>query len=146
MSKPAPIRVLVADDHVIVRLGLATLVNRQRDMQVVGQASSGTHAVELFRQHRPDVILMDLRMPGRGGVEAIGAICAEDPRARVIVLTIHKGDEAVYQALRAGARGYLLKDAPGRRSWPPSARCSRASAASRPRSPTGWRSGCAIRT
>jgi two-component system, NarL family, response regulator len=105
--------VLVVDDHVIVRLGLATLVNRQRDMQVVGQASSGTHAVELHGEHRPDVILMDLRMPGHGGVEAIGAICAQDPRARVIVLTIHKGDEAVYQALRAGARGYLLKDAPG---------------------------------
>jgi DNA-binding NarL/FixJ family response regulator len=105
--------VLVADDHVIVRLGLATLVNRQRDMQVVGQASSGADAVELYRAHRPDVTLMDLRMPGHGGVEAIAAICAQDPQARVIVLTIHKGDEAVYQALRAGARGYLLKDAPG---------------------------------
>jgi two-component system NarL family response regulator len=105
--------VLVADDHVIVRLGLATLVNRQRDMQVVGQASSGADAVELYRAHRPDVTLMDLRMPGHGGVEAITAICAQDPQARIIVLTIHKGDEAVYQALRAGARGYLLKDAPG---------------------------------
>ncbi|HEX6737964.1 MAG TPA: response regulator transcription factor, partial [Vicinamibacteria bacterium] len=113
MSKAATIRVLVADDHVIVRLGLATLVNRQRDMQVVGQASTGADAVELYRRHHPDVTLMDLRMPGHGGVEAITAICADDPGARVIVLTIHKGDEAVYQALRAGARGYLLKDAPG---------------------------------
>jgi two-component system NarL family response regulator len=109
----SPIRVLVADDHLIVRLGLVTLVNRQRDMQAIGQAGNGLEAAALYRTHRPDVTLMDLRMPGCGGVEAIGAICAEDPQARVIVLTIHKGDEAVYQALRAGARGYLLKDAPG---------------------------------
>ena len=113
VTTDAPIRVLVADDHVIVRLGLVTLVGRQRDMQVIGQAASGTEAVALHRAHRPEVTLMDLRMPGCGGVDAIRTICAEEPQARVIVLTIHKGDEAVYQALRAGARGYLLKDAPG---------------------------------
>jgi two-component system, NarL family, response regulator len=113
LSQAARIRVLVADDHVIVRLGLVTLVSRQRDMQVIGQASSGPEAVALHRAHRPEVTLMDLRMPGGGGVEALGAICAEEPQARIVVLTIHKGDEAVYQALRAGARGYLLKDAPG---------------------------------
>jgi two-component system NarL family response regulator len=101
---------LVADDHLILRLGLVTLVNGESDMKVVAEASSGAEAVELFRQHRPDVTLMDLRMPGMNGVEAIAAICAESADARVIVLTIHKGDEAVYQALRAGARGYLLKD------------------------------------
>jgi len=102
--------VLVADDHLILRLGLVTLVNGETDMTVIGEASSGQQVIEFFRQHRPDVTLMDLRMPGINGVEAIAAICAEDPDAKVIVLTIHKGDEAVYQALRAGARGYLLKD------------------------------------
>jgi len=107
------IRVLVADDHLVVRLGLVAILERQEDMTVVGQASSGRQVVELYRQHRPDVTLMDLRMPGGDGVEAIAAICREDPRARIIVVTIHSGDEAVFQALRAGAQGYLLKDAPG---------------------------------
>jgi len=107
-----PIRVLVADDHLILRLGLVTLISGEPDMQVVAEASSGQQVIELFRTHRPDVTLMDLRMPGLGGVEAIAAICRTDPEARIIVLTIHKGDEAVYQALRAGARGYLLKDVP----------------------------------
>jgi len=110
VSEARPIRVLVADDHLILRLGLVTLVNGETDMTVIGEASSGQQVIEFFRQHRPDVTLMDLRMPGINGVEAIAAICAEDPDAKVIVLTIHKGDEAVYQALRAGARGYLLKD------------------------------------
>jgi len=110
VSETRPIRVLVADDHLILRLGLVTLVNGETDMTVIGEASSGQQVIEFFRQHRPDVTLMDLRMPGINGVEAIAAICAEDPDAKVIVLTIHKGDEAVYQALRAGARGYLLKD------------------------------------
>jgi len=112
VSEPQPIRVLVADDHLILRLGLVTLINGEPDMRVVAEASSGRHVVDLFRAHRPDVTLMDLRMPGQGGVDAIATICAEEPGARIIVLTIHKGDEAVYQALKAGARGYLLKDVP----------------------------------
>jgi two-component system NarL family response regulator len=112
LTKTEPIRVLVADDHLILRFGLATMINRQEDMQIVAEAANGQQVVELFRQHRPDVTLMDLRMPGQNGVEAIAAICKETPDARVIVLTIHKGDEAVYQAIRAGARGYLLKDVP----------------------------------
>ncbi len=107
-----PIRVLVADDHLILRFGLTTMINRQEDMRVVAEASNGAQVVELWRAHRPDVTLMDLRMPGLSGVAAIAAICKEDPRARVIVLTIHKGDDAVHQAIRAGARGYLLKDVP----------------------------------
>ena len=110
MSKP--IRVLVADDHLILRMGLESLINRQRDMEVVAEASNGADVVELYREHRPDVTLMDLRMPGLNGVEAIAAICEIDPAARIIVLTIHKGDEAVYQAVRAGAKGYLIKDVP----------------------------------
>jgi two-component system NarL family response regulator len=106
------IRVLVADDHRVVRVGLVTLINTQPDMQVVAEAAHGRQAVDLFREHRPDVVLMDLRMPGLSGDETIAALCAEDSRARIVVLTIHKGDEAAYQALRAGARGYLIKDAP----------------------------------
>jgi two-component system, NarL family, response regulator len=109
---PPSIRVLVADDHLVLRMGLESLINRQRDMTVVAEASSGPEAVEQYKTHRPDVTLMDLRMPGLTGVEAIAAICAINPAARVIVLTIHKGDEAVYQAVRAGARGYLIKDVP----------------------------------
>jgi DNA-binding NarL/FixJ family response regulator len=109
----APIRILAADDHVVVRLGLVALIDRQEDMKVVAQAASGRHAVEMYRAHRPDVTLMDLRMPGGSGVEAIEAICREDAKARIIVITIHSGDEAVFQALRAGAQGYLLKDTPG---------------------------------
>jgi two-component system, NarL family, response regulator len=108
MSKS--IRVLVADDHVVVRLGLVTLINRQPDMQVVAEASSGQEVLTRWRATRPDVGLLDLRMPGMTGVEATREIRAEDPKARIIVLTIHKGDDAVYRALRAGAQGYLLKD------------------------------------
>ena len=107
------VRVMVADDHLIVRLGLVALINTQADMRVVAQAASGVEAVEMFRAHRPDVTLMDLRMPGKDGVDAIADIRAEDRGARVIVLTIHAGDEAVYRALRAGARGYLLKTVSG---------------------------------
>jgi two-component system NarL family response regulator len=111
-DETAPIRVLVAEDHLVLRLGLVTLIQRQADMRLVGQSSNGQQVVDLYRQHRPDVTLMDLRMPGMSGSDAIAAICGEFPQARIIVLTIHKGDEAVYQALRAGARGYLIKDVP----------------------------------
>ena len=109
-TKPPPLTVLVADDHLVLRLGLVTLINDQPDMRVVGQAGSGQELIRLFDLHRPDVVLMDLRMPGLGGAETIAGIVARKADARIIVLTIHKGDEAVYQALRAGARGYLLKD------------------------------------
>jgi DNA-binding NarL/FixJ family response regulator len=106
-----PLRILVAEDQAIVRDGLAALVGYQRDMQIVGCAADGEEAVRLYRELRPDVTLMDLRMPRLGGVEAIEAICATDPEARVLVLTTFDGDEDVYRSLRAGARGYLLKDA-----------------------------------
>jgi len=107
-----PIRVLVADDHLVVRFGLTSIIDQQSDMSVVAQASTGREVIDLYRTHRPDVTLMDLRMPGLNGDEAIAAICQEDPKARMIVLTIHRGDEAVHRAIRAGARGYLLKDVP----------------------------------
>jgi two-component system NarL family response regulator len=112
VTKTQTIRVLVADDHLILRMGLESLINRQKDMTVIGEASSGQEVVDLYQLHRPDVTLMDLRMPGLSGVEAIANICRIDPDARILVLTIHKGDEAVYQALRAGAKGYLIKDVP----------------------------------
>jgi len=107
----APIRVLVADDHPIVRGGVIALVDDHPRMRLAAEAETGRQAVALALAHRPDVILMDLRMPELGGVEAIRALRAAWPEARVIVLTTYDGDEEIYQALQAGARGYLLKDA-----------------------------------
>jgi two-component system, NarL family, response regulator len=105
------IRVLVADDHPVVAQGLVALLECEADITVVGQAHDGCQAVELFRQHQPDVTLMDLRMPQMDGVAAITAICTEFDDARIIVLTTYDSDENIYRGLRAGAKGYLLKDA-----------------------------------
>lgn len=102
---------LVADDHPVVRGGLSALVEDHPRMRLVAEAETGAQAVALAVAHRPDVILMDLRMPEMGGVEAIRAIRSAWPNARVIVLTTYDGDEDIYQALQAGARAYLLKDA-----------------------------------
>jgi len=104
-----PIRVLIADDHPVVCLGLLGIINGQTDMTVVGQARTGTQAVSLARKHSPDIILMDLRMPEMGGVEAIQAIRAERPQSAVIVLTTYQGDEDIRKAIAAGARAYLVK-------------------------------------
>lgn len=103
------IRLLVVEDHHIVRQGLVALLNAVPDMTVVADASDGGAGVEMFRQHQPDVALMDLRLPGMGGAEAVTKIRAEFPNARIIVLTTFDGDEDIYRALQAGARGYLLK-------------------------------------
>jgi two-component system NarL family response regulator len=105
------IRVLIAEDHSIVRQGLATIINRDPEMTVIAQAEDGQQAIELFREYQPDVTLMDLRMPQVGGVEAITAICAEFKSARIVVLTTYDGDEDIYRGLHSGAKGYLLKDA-----------------------------------
>src|SRR5580765_2735384 len=107
------IRVLVADDNFLVRLGLGAVLNAQSGMTVIAEAGNGRQAVELFRQHTPDIVLMDLRMPLMTGVEATKAIRSEHPGARIIVLTTYDGDEDIYRALQAGARAYLLKDIPG---------------------------------
>src|ERR1700751_4648133 len=111
---PKPrIRVLIADDHGVVREGLVSLIRRNRaDMTVVGEASNGREAVELWKQERPDVTLLDLRMPELDGVEVIKEIRAADKKARIIVLTTFDGDEDIYRAIQAGAKGYLLKDVP----------------------------------
>ncbi|OYQ61929.1 DNA-binding response regulator [Pseudanabaena sp. SR411] len=111
MSQSTNIRVLIADDHAIVRQGLATIIDRDPEMTVIAQAENGEKAIALFREHQPDVTLMDLRMPQIGGVEAITAICAEFKLARIMVLTTYDGDEDIYRGLQAGAQGYLLKDA-----------------------------------
>ena len=103
------ITVLIVDDHPMMRLGVAAIVSDQPDMAVVAQAGTGEQAVDLFRQHKPHVTLMDLRLPGMSGVEAIRAIRRESPRARFVVLTTYEGDEDVHQALEAGAQGYLVK-------------------------------------
>jgi two-component system NarL family response regulator len=110
MSLQTSIRVLVVEDHNVVRQGLIALIQSVPDMAVVADGSNGQEGVELFRQHRPDVTLMDLRMPVMNGVEAIAAIRKDFPAARIIVLTTYDGDEDIYRALQAGARGYLLKD------------------------------------
>jgi two-component system, NarL family, response regulator len=110
MSQSSVIRVLVVDDHPVVRRGLVTMLEEASDILVVGQAGDGREALAVFRQQQPDVTLLDLRMPEMDGVATITAICAEFPAARIIVLTTYDSDEDIYQALRAGAKGYLLKD------------------------------------
>jgi two-component system NarL family response regulator len=106
----ARIRILAVDDHHIVREGLTSLICRQPDMTVVASAATGEEAVRVFRQHHPDITIMDLQLPGMSGLEAIRAIRAEDPAARVVVLTMYHGDEDIFRALEAGAVTYLLKD------------------------------------
>jgi DNA-binding NarL/FixJ family response regulator len=109
LDNATPIRVLIADDHPAVRAGLAAVIVAENDMVVAGQADTGEQAVALYRAQRPDVVLMDLRMPLLGGVEATRQITGEFPQARVLALTTYQGDGDVTRALDAGARGYLLK-------------------------------------
>ena len=111
-----PIRILTVDDHALLRQGIAALVNGQSDMKLVAEACDGQEAIEKFRLHRPDVTLMDLQMPGLNGIEAIIGIRGEFPAARIIVLTTYTGDVQVLRALKAGARGYILKGHV-RREW-----------------------------
>jgi DNA-binding NarL/FixJ family response regulator len=103
------IRILAADDHGLLRQGIAALVDLEPDLELVAQAATGREAIEQFRRHQPDITLMDLQMPDISGIEAIIAIRSEFPDARIIVLTTYAGDVQVVRALKAGARGYLLK-------------------------------------
>src|ERR1700693_5770454 len=108
-TDPSLIRILAVDDHPMLREGIAALLASQSDMKLVGEASTGREALEQFRNHRPDLTLMDLQMPDMDGIEAMVAIRDEFPEARIIVLTTYKGDVQVLRALKAGARAYLLK-------------------------------------
>jgi two-component system, NarL family, response regulator LiaR len=108
-SEADPIRVILVDDHAVVRKGLCALLERYRDIEVVGEAESGERAVQLADQLRPDVILMDLEMPGIGGIEAIRQISGQHSSVKIVVLTSHAAEEDVFPALKAGALGYILK-------------------------------------
>ena len=112
MSKPAAIRVFSVDDHPLLREGIGALVNNQPDMVLVGEASNGSEAIQLFRQLVPDVTLMDLRLPDKSGIDTLIAIRTEFPEARIVMLTTFEGDVEIQRALQAGARGYMLKNMP----------------------------------
>jgi two-component system NarL family response regulator len=109
MTTPPSIKVMIVDDHPLVRVGMATVVNQQPDMGIVAEAEGGQRALELFRQHRPDVVLMDLRLRNDSGSRITSSIRAEFPDARVLVISNYDGDEDIHQALEAGAMGYLFK-------------------------------------
>jgi DNA-binding NarL/FixJ family response regulator len=110
MKNPKPKRILVVDDHFMVRMGLSASLNVEPDMQVVGEAGTGEAAIDEFRDHLPDLVLMDVRLPGMSGAETTAAILREFPNARILMLSTHSGEEEVYRALQAGARGYVLKN------------------------------------
>lgn len=113
MSEDNPISILIVEDHFLARIALTTIINTQSDMTVVAEADTGEQAIELYRQHKPDVTLMDLRLPGISGLDATVAIRRDFPDAQIIVLTNYEGSEDVYRCLRAGVRSYLLKDTSG---------------------------------
>jgi DNA-binding NarL/FixJ family response regulator len=112
MIKEAQIRVLSVDDHPLLREGLAAIINSQPDMVLVAQASNAQEGIQQFRKHRPDVTLMDLRLPDKSGIDAMIDVRSEFPEARIIMLTTFEGDVEIHRALEAGARGYMLKSMP----------------------------------
>jgi DNA-binding NarL/FixJ family response regulator len=112
LKKISSIRVMLVDDHPAFRKGMAALITSEPGLEVVAQTGDGSEALELYRAKKPDVVLMDLRLPGMGGVEAILAIRKEFPEARVIVLTTFDTDEDIYRAMQSGAKSFLLKDTP----------------------------------
>ena len=114
MSQQTPIRILSVDDHPLLRQGIAAIINSQPDMLLAAQAANGVEAIQQFREHRPDVTLMDLRLPDMSGIDALIAIRTEFPAACVVMLTTFEGDVEIQRALEAGARGYLLKSTPAK--------------------------------
>jgi DNA-binding NarL/FixJ family response regulator len=112
MSADAPIRVLTVDDHPLMREGTAAMIRSQADMLLVAEAANGSEALQRFREHRPDVTLMDIRLPDRSGIDTVIAIRSEFPEARILMLTTFDGDVEIHRALQAGARGYMLKSMP----------------------------------
>ena len=136
MILPGPIRILSVEDHPVFREGLSTIIGSQADMLLVAQATNGVEAMEEFRRHRPDVTLMDLRLPGTNGTDTLIAIRGEFPQARIIILTTSDSDGEIQRALRAGAAAYILKSMPknellgvirsvhaGKRHIPPESQC-----------------------
>src|ERR1700758_2846478 len=109
MKSSKPIRILVVDDHFMVRMGLSASLNVESDMEVVAEAGNGNAALEAYRKHRPSLVMMDLRLPGMSGTECTAAILHEYPDACVLMLSTHSGEEEIYRAMQAGARGYVLK-------------------------------------
>ncbi|MEP7244654.1 MAG: response regulator transcription factor [Gammaproteobacteria bacterium] len=112
MAAAPKIRVILADDHPVVRDGLAAIVNQQPDMMVVAEAGDGEEAITLFEQHSPDVMVLDLRMPKRDGVAVVQYVMEKHPKARLLIMTTFDGDEDIFRSLSQGAKGYILKDAP----------------------------------
>lgn len=109
MLNSKPIRILVVDDHFMVRMGLSSSLNVEPDIEVVAEAGSGEMAIEAYRKHRPSLVMMDLRLPGMSGTECTAALMREFPDARILVLSTHSGEEEIYRAMQAGARGYVVK-------------------------------------
>lgn len=112
MNQPTKIKVMIVDDHPLMRVGVASIVNARPDMSVVAQTGTGEEAVDLHQRHNPDITLMDLRLPGMSGVDAILKIRSKDVDARFVVLTTYEGDEDIHRALEAGAQGYVIKGMP----------------------------------
>lgn len=111
MPSPKPIRILVVDDHFMVRMGLSASLNVESDMEVVSEAANAETALAAYRKHHPTLVIMDVRLPGTSGTEATAAIVQEFPEARVLMLSTHSGEEEIFRSLQAGARGYILKSA-----------------------------------
>lgn len=110
MKAENKIRIVIADDHFLVRMGLVALVNMEADMEVIGEAGTGTQAIEIFEKMKPDLALMDLRMPEKDGIQATAEIRNKFPAARILMLTTYDGDDDIHRALQAGAQGYVLKN------------------------------------
>jgi DNA-binding NarL/FixJ family response regulator len=110
-ADPKPVRILVVDDHFMVRMGLSSSLNAEQDMEVIAEAGNGEDALKAYRQHHPTLVLMDVRLPGMSGPDAVAAITREFPDACVLMLSTHSGEEEVFRSLQSGARGYILKSA-----------------------------------